>query len=462
MANVTARHPFARARLFIYGGLLVAALVLNDGWVCHAIGAAGLLLALALQLAERPQFYRLSMVWQGVFVLMICGEGLLEGDAIAFQYGRDIYNEASRYLLAATSAVLLGHALIFRESLAPLKPATGLTIWRRAAAPIAIVAFTYAIFLIHEFPRAVRAFRFGRVGVAGEQAIHGASSVVFSGLAKSAGLLLPVLITFLVLFIYRRRFALAVFLSLPVFIVQIIVGTRFPLLFSILGAVLVWMAPRRPTRRSLTQLAGVALLLLGLSVLMQKSRAFGLGSVDTANITASADGNALVLNEGVVRMMSLLVKYTHYNDYLYGRSSAAVLVFWIPRAFWPEKPKLLGYWLPRSMGMRLSGLPGFSEGHSVAYSFAGDAFVDFGFYGGIVFWLFGGICFGFIERWVARVCARRAHPAIVTAAPLYGATFFAVRSLDTTLIVISGVVFLGLLFRALLSAPQAAPTEATV
>jgi hypothetical protein len=127
---------------------------------------------------------------------------------------------------------------------------------------------------------------------------------------------------------------------------------------------------------------------------------------------------------------------------MWGLSSSTLLMFWVPRAVWPSKPTFLGYWFIREYAPR--GTVG--SGHSVSFTFAGDAFADFGFWGGILFWAMMGYPIVLIERWAAvNIQKRDDWSARLSAAFLYPAAFFSVRSLNTAaLITVSaiGVFFL--------------------
>src|SRR5438045_6884759 len=105
-----------------------------------------------------------------------------------------------------------------------------------------------------------------------------------------------------------------------------------------------------------------------------------------------------------------------------GASTLAILLFWIPRALWPDKPTLMGYWFPRIASSR-----GFSAGHSIGLTFAADSYADFGFIGGILFCAIIGLTFGFVDRKAMRLAATPGTPYLVAVAPMYGAAVFAIR-----------------------------------
>jgi hypothetical protein len=81
----------------------------------------------------------------------------------------------------------------------------------------------------------------------------------------------------------------------------------------------------------------------------------------------------------------------------------------------------------------------FSGGYSAAVSFVGDAYLDFGFIGAIVFSLAVGAVLAALDGRL-RVALRRRDVTLPMLAPLVGAAFFAVRSLDTTIISCSGIL----------------------
>jgi hypothetical protein len=183
-----------------------------------------------------------------------------------------------------------------------------------------------------------------------------------------------------------------------------------------------------------------ALALALTSFVLAQTRSLG---IENANVGKAATGfsiDAFVMKEQTVWSMAQAVEYVQVFGHTDGRSTAAIAVFWIPRALWPDKPTLMGYWLPRAFG----GATGFSEGFSAAPGFTGTTFVDFGLWGSVVAWLIGGLLFGFLERRVASYCTLEHDARTIMVAPLFGAAFFAVRSIDTALLVISGIyVYLG-------------------
>lgn len=80
-------------------------------------------------------------------------------------------------------------------------------------------------------------------------------------------------------------------------------------------------------------------------------------------------------------MMSLMVEYVERESSTWGRQFLGVLLFWVPRAWWPEKPVGSGYYVSESMGMTFN---------NVCCPLPGEGMINFGIPGVIVFGLFVG------------------------------------------------------------------------
>jgi len=175
--------------------------------------------------------------------------------------------------------------------------------------------------------------------------------------------------------------------------------------------------------------------------LMVQFRAQGLGNVDPAEVIGRLASEGIDTTQEVVLTEARIVDYYDRNPSLGGRSTTSVFVFWVPRALWPGKPTLLEYWFPREYGLR-----GFPESHSIAAGFPADGYADFGFMGGVMVCLLVGLGLGAADRGCSRLLVEAGSPYLVLVGPLFGATFFAVRSLNTAVIAATGVVALAWMF----------------
>ena len=351
--------------------------------------------------------------------------------------------------MAANAGVLLVHGLTFSErGFQPRERIQRHQVNRRA--PLVLIVAIYVIYLTFSIPFAISIAMTGRVGTWTTAAFEAQSltQVATSSLTQVSGMVLPPMIAYYVLWLAKKPFWMAILPSLPIIGLQVVMGTRFHFLFPTIGMAVMSLSATSFSIKAIARLAAFGFAGLILSVMMLRVRDSGIAAASWETLTTSVGMDELPSHEGTVETMAMLVQYFDAHGYRYGVSNRGILLFWIPRSLWPEKPTLLGYWFVRAYGMS-----GFGEIHNVAGSFAADVYADFGFFGGILFCGLIGFGFGRVERWAARVIAMQGHPFLVVACTLYGATFFAIRSLDTTIITMSGVVLLGSIF-ARMVAPQ--------
>lgn len=434
-------------RIVIYLAMILIFGWLDDAITMHWVSVWGLGIALLSQAAQRPTFFRLSMVWQVGYLVIVAREGIYDGSAIAAIVGSESVTTASRYVSMANAAMLLAYTSVFREaSLRHVRPLHEERFGRSYAAGL-FIGGLYFLFLYAGVPQALRLSSVGRLGIEGSGDLVSASvlDTLSAGLQVSIGMCLPSIIGYYVVRVRKYHFLVALLLVMPIFVVQLLLGTRFFLLFSVSGFAFLFLAARRFSGRAVLRLAAVGALLIVAGAVMVRFRSRGIQDFSTEQVLQTTqNGEPLMHYEGVVLYLARLTQYFEYRDPLYGASTGMMLLFWVPRALWPDKPTLLGYWLPRSIG-----LTGVSKGHSSALTFAADPYADFGFWGGVAFCFLLGLGFAKVEAWCARSLSQTHNPSAVIATTLYGASFFAVRSLDTTLIALSGIVVCALIFRKL-------------
>lgn len=446
-------QPPARPRLFrlgLYVFGLVAVAIVEDGWAVHVFGALITIVALAAYVMESPRFFRLVFMWCAGYLLILAPEGLRDADRIARVWGADAFNTASRCIVASHLAVLLGHDFIFHES--RVRPTS--TPWRLThsiAIPVIVVAW-FASFL-YLYPAAVTAFTGGRASTG--MPSQAASSVIIDGLVMSTRIVAPVAAVWLA----RRRRGGTRRLLLALAAVslgfELIFAVRFVLLFAVVGCVCAWVAPYRLSRRTFALLVAAGLGLAMASAIAKGTRTYGLKTADVGDVVEDVSFEYVVMSESSVASMTQAVVYTERRGFTDGRTTASLFLFWVPRAFWAGKPTMIGHWLPREFSNAID--PGFSA----APSFAGGTYVDVGLWGSVILWFVAGMLFGAVERWSARVLAAPEDARVLLVAPLFGAAFFAVRSPETTGIVLGGVLLLAFIVLVLSGRFRAASPDKT-
>jgi oligosaccharide repeat unit polymerase len=434
-----------QANLLLYGCTFFLVLLIEDGRTGFLVSAVALSVSLGLNLIWPPAFLRLIMFWQLGFLVIVCREGFFYADDIVYQIGEDLFASASRYLNGANALVLFGWTLAFHEKTVERRSPRPVEYRpRMPAAPIIVLGLIYAFVLTILASTALDAASKGR-----QAALITPDTVLLLlavGVATAAAMVIPPLIAYTLLHLYPIGRAAApaviVLLSLPIFLIQAAMGARFFLLFSFVGMTVVLLSRQRFSAGMLAKLAGVGIVLFTTATIVSAVRNVGIQSASAAMVMSYLEQSPTSHSEGVVLVSGQIIDHFSRNPHMGGRSSALVLLFWVPREFWPDKPTMLGYWFPRAYKPNYPWHPL----HSVSSSFAGDAYVDFGFWGGLTFLFLLGLAFGRLEAWTARVLATVRHPMIPFAATLFPAVMFSVRSLNTALYTLTGILAIVIVF----------------
>ena len=299
-------------------------------------------------------------------------------------------------------------------------------------------------------PGAVAFSQSGRGSIVSEETGRSASTAIIFGIGTSIGVILPALIIYYARFSKKFSPNIAILLSIPVTLVIYMTGIRFLLLMSAAGAFILYVPVVKNRNVPFIKFALLGSILYISASTMAVFRDGGLGNASWSVVEEYYEANVGMHVEGVVTTLAKMVDYFRHHDYLFGRSSATLLVFWIPREFWPNKPTFIDHWFIREY----EGDAGFDKGFSTGSTFASDAFADFGFIGGVVYCgIFFGILLALLDWLCVRILTRQGHPATVIIAPLFGGALFAVRSFNTTAIQMSGVVLTGVIFALLCDKP---------
>lgn len=365
-------------------------------------------------------------------IYIIIPEGLL--------YGYSHLVPALRFLFVSVDFVLFGYFIFStknhrisrqRNFLISFKtPMVGLFLW-----------LVYLLFLYKSVPGAIYAYSGGRSTSSGGGNLGSVLNIVI----KSSGLVLPALLAFYGK-MKGRSIVWSLAMSIPIFLIIFLKGTRFPLLFSLLGYCLTSGAVTliNMKLKTVIMVLAVAFLLNEASSMMREFRVFGLQEsveensqsnqiqvVDKEKLFSQKVASHLSA-EGIVDMMDLSMRYFEYHPHTYGLSLSFPLYFWIPRAIWPSKPTMIGYWLVREE--RIVG-----ETHSASFGFVGEAYADFGIFSSIIMFLLG-MLIKRMNEFKDDVFRNAADSnKVIIASMLYPYVFFMVRSPVTGTITFIGV-----------------------
>lgn len=436
----TARQPFGpidALRVLLYTALLVTALVAPGGRYLFVLAGAIVVASIALNVSRTTRPISLISVWELGFFLLIVLEGTFTAHDVIAEVSGSAYGTASRFLIAANCMVVIGHAVVYRAARFRTDDSV---VWRFRPDHTALFLFSVStLYYLIALPWVLAVLRSGRN--IGFSFGPGATAPLVEGFVMAAGLALPSFYVFAFTRVRRGSIRPAVLLSLPILAAHFIVGTRFPMLFAVGGMFITRFGNEQLRVRTWVR-AGVLLFVIALAMsMMVQFRGKGASNVDPGEVITELVADGLDTSEEIVLTQARMVDHYGRQPHLEGRSTSSLFVFWVPRALWPGKPTLLEHWFPREYGLR-----GFPESHSIAAGFPADGYADFGFAGGLLTMLIAGLGLGAIDRASSRVLVDRGSPYLCLVGPLYGAVFFAVRSMNTAIIAALGVVVLAALF----------------
>lgn len=377
---------------------------------------------------------QLYSVWIIGFVYVILGEMLLGADY-----------QASRLLLAANSTVLLGYELLNFRVKKPGSPT--ILHCKTPAKPFLFLLCLEVIYILLSYKRALLTMAVGRYAAYGLTAYD---NPLLEGLLGASEMILPSLYVFYYRSIKRQSnwLAWSLFFSLPIFLLIFMKGSRFYLLFSLLGFLIVsGIIPLFNVRlKSLRNLSIIVILVAFAAMSMKNMRTIADSDIaesnfETKDLSLAHKIGQYTSPEGVVDMTSLSMDYFRIHSHTMGIQTANIFYFWIPRSIWPDKPTMIGHWLIRTSET------GFAEGHSGSFGFCGELFADFGYFMFLLLpFIGGGIKLG--DKTIKRNFKVGEYRTILYSM-LYPYVFFIIRSPITGTIAFFSILFIYYLFKKL-------------
>jgi oligosaccharide repeat unit polymerase len=241
---------------------------------------------------------------------------------------------------------------------------------------------------------------------------------------------------FAYLFVKKNiTFTLLLILTLPIFGIQILNGTRFVFLFSFFIFACFIFDINNLNKKNILILF---VLFIGASSLITTIRS---GGVVNESPTDKKLIDNILHSEGLVYYFSGLVKYYEHNEHSYlPIQSSFVTYFYIPRSLWPEKPKLIGKWILHSGVFSES----FSDKHSGSVTIVGPFYADFGYFCFLIIFILGrGL--SKVEQLYFAYISRKDLTTII-AASTAPTLFFSLRSFNTSFITFAVICFFTLIF----------------
>ncbi|MDD4244412.1 MAG: O-antigen ligase [Bacilli bacterium] len=377
--------------------------------------------------------------WIISFIFIILSE------AILINPGENILN-AVKFLLLANNIVIIGY--LFPAKFKVRKKISKSLLGKSPKYIPYILVFLVLIYALSSLPRAFVTFNMGRDYAA--EVFNKEYNVILNSFISSLGFVLPSIIAFYYKEIkLKKSIIIPLILSLPIFAILFIEGTRFPLLFSFGGFLIVSQASYSGKISLNIKLVSLLFLLVISSWLMGQFRSGGLKGFEykqaesLTDIRLSKRLASMMSPEGVVDMTAMSMTYFESNPHTHGKSIAFLTYFWVPRTVWPDKPTMLGHWMIRKYRS------GFGEGHSSSFGFTGELFADFGYFS-LFFVFLLGVLLKRVDMYRAFQLAQPMSYSKILVAMMFSYVFFFVRSPVTSSINFIGILLVYSLIRRLL------------
>lgn len=338
----------------------------------YTILKAELIVYVLIIIAEMVKIKRLSLfqVWLCAFIYIILSEMLI----IGYNDYNHIYMIPILFYLIGNNIVLIGYRCYNKQTNkseeTPYKV-------NNPSALIICLAILEVLYLYVNKDKIIETLMFGRIL---KSSIGGGA--IESSLISGLGLLIPSFAGYYFRYIKQKNAIYSIIFSMPIFVYQFIMGTRFVLLFTIIpfliisGLISLYLTN---FRKNIMLLLFAIVLIFGTNYIKENRN---LSANDREHqyeiLTENTDEpfQKLADNmspEGIIYMAKKANDYFDNNPLSYGKETGFILYFWIPRSIWPNKPTMLDHWLIRQTEI-------VSDSHSTASGFLGELRADFGWF----------------------------------------------------------------------------------
>lgn len=382
----------------------------------------GILLFLAIIEIAQVKAISLFLVWIAGFVYIILSE------MIVSDYGAE-YGNTIRFLLIANNLLLIGYSVANNNNYNFLsrKAHNKISGWF-----VLVLLFLFITYLYLQYPSVERTLLQGR-----QLRNTLGTTTVSSMFINTLSICLPSLIAYYIVKIKGMSKWFALLLALPIFVFLFILATRYRFFFSIVPFLLIanFFHFEKIKLKYL-----IALLLLAVCIVSVTNYS-KIHRNERFSITYQTDKPIRVIDnntdyiymfakqcspEGTVEMMRLGERYFEDHPYTYGKSIGFIFYFWVPRAFWSEKPTQVDYWLPRYYF-------DMADTASTSSGFMGELRADFGYFSLLLIFLFGILLKKANSLLITYDFGRKPCYESMYVSLLIPTTFFCVRGLNTSI-----------------------------
>jgi oligosaccharide repeat unit polymerase len=251
-------------------------------------------------------------------------------------------------------------------------------------------------------------------------------------LSNAMGIILPSFIAFVFGKVKGGLKWLQLIFVIPIFVLHIILATRFKLLFAFIPYCIIsgLINVSNPTKKTNIMLIILIVASSMISSIMKDNRYMSVSELamddyivdEYSNSRWSVKLGTKLSPEGIIQVMKYADDYFENHDLRYGIESSNILYRWIPRKIWPNKPTTLDHWLIRYY----ENVP---DTHSTSSGFIGVFRADFGWLAALLFAFLIGMMIARINVYMNRMCTDNTSSIeYVMAVAMIPFVFFFVRS----------------------------------
>ncbi|WP_189093482.1 oligosaccharide repeat unit polymerase [Deinococcus ruber] len=436
---------------------------LDDTYEYILTGAAALITIIIL-FTKTPFNIRPLQAWCIGFIVIVLSEALYNRTKIIYVAGLSAYESASLFICLSFSFICFVTSFLnlfdvndsIRNADEDLRP-TNIT--------YVMLSIMYGIYFIYAIPLAFTTFKYGRLDTLAVETSHSTLEAIVAGLGGLASSILPAA-TIYVLFAKKEyinqplkfNYILRAMLFVsPLIITQFFLGVRSVIVTTVLSMVFMVLKIFSVRISNVPQFIALAGVLLFITNFMKNSRVGG----EAAIVSGTVQGiDISSFSEGVVQSFSQMHNYFPLAGFEQGKEHLTLLLFWIPKTLWPEKPPQLENWFPQVID------PGFfSSFHSTAATFGATAYADFGFSWGLIVCGLQGILLGLLEArtnsYLKISKIAQISPNIIIYASAMGTVFYSIRQFNSVFITTISILFAYLLIRSTFKKPHVVKTTVT-
>ncbi|MDA0177915.1 MULTISPECIES: O-antigen polymerase [Mesoflavibacter] len=404
----------------------------------------GIILISVLEIIDqikKDHFISTYTFWNIGFIIIICLDGIISKDVIIEDTGTYNYNKTALIFLISQFIIICTYRFFEKKSSLNYVKEKVIIDIKDYLKPITliIVIVLYLFFLYSEFPNTINSLLYSRFDLIKEKefgGLEGANRSLINSfiyyISGFSGYILPSLffIAFNKKFSPFLSFIFAIIPSSIIWIMYIIIGTRHHILFSFLGLAGTYALINKTKFKF--KIVYFILIISGyfISNKIVDIRRHGLLNYITGNkIERYIRDTSQLSTDKTVKYMSYVVDYydREENSYRYGKSSLAVIFFWVPRKIWNDKPPQFSYWFIREY---LGGQKGFSDKFSAPGSYLAELYSDFGKIGVILISIFIGFLSNKIDLYFSKIKRIDSYKQIMILSFFLASFFFFPRQIN--------------------------------